>query len=103
VGEHQHLAGGEVRRDLGLVEAGLHVSGASIMMTSAHCRGLATESTTVRPAAFGLGAATCCPREADAHLDAALAQVEGVGVALRAVADDRDLLAADEREVASLS
>ena len=37
--------------------------------------------------------------EGDDDLDARVAQVLGVGVALRAVADDRDLLALDERQV----
>ena len=37
--------------------------------------------------------------EGDGDLDAGVAEVLGVGVALRAVADDRDLLALDERQV----
>ncbi len=37
--------------------------------------------------------------EGDDDLDARVAEVLGVGVALRAVADDRDLLALDERQV----
>ena len=37
--------------------------------------------------------------EADADIDAGVLEVEGVGVALRAVADDGDFFGLDEREV----
>src|SRR6478752_1312524 len=48
---------------------------------------------------LGLGLALAALGEADAHVDAGVAKVEGVGVALAAVADDGDLLALDDRQV----
>ena len=42
---------------------------------------------------LGLGLALAALGEADAHVDARVAQVERVGVALAAVADDGDLAA----------
>ena len=51
---------------------------------------------------LGLGDRLGAGLEADLDLDARVAQVERVGVALRAVADHGDLLALDEREVGVL-
>jgi hypothetical protein len=57
---------------------------------------------TVRPAFLALSHEAAALAQADGHLDAGVVQVEGVGVALRAVADDGDLLALDEGEVGVL-
>ena len=51
------------------------------------------------PGVLGLGLRRRTVAKTDAHLDTRLLQVERVGVALRAVADDGDLLAADDRRV----
>ena len=71
-------------------------------MTSAHLAASAT-GTAARPAASALALAGLAGADADLHVDAAVLQVQGVRVPLRAVADDRDLLAPDEREVRVLS
>ena len=71
-------------------------------MTSAHAATSATGPTS-RPAAFAFARPLLAGAQADLHVDAALLQVQRVGVALRAVADDGDLLAADEGEVGVLS
>ena len=51
------------------------------------------------PGFLGLGDGLALVREADADFYAAVLQVKRMGVALGAVADDRNFLAADEREV----
>ena len=45
---------------------------------------------TVRPAAVGFGAALAVCGKADDDVEAGVAQIQGVGVALGAVADDGD-------------
>jgi hypothetical protein len=47
----------------------------------------------------GLGGGGRAGAQTDHHRDAGVAQIIGMGMALRAVADDGDLLALDEREV----
>ena len=54
------------------------------------------------PGRLGLGHRRRALAEADPHVDARLLEVEGVGVALRAVADHGDLAAGDERAVGVL-
>ena len=48
---------------------------------------------------LGLGAGLRAFLQADADLDAGIAEAQGVGVALGAVADDGDLAALDDRQV----
>ena len=55
-----------------------------------------------QPGGLGLGHRRRALAQADAHVDARVLQVEGVGVALRAVADDGDLAAGDEGAVGVL-
>ena len=52
-----------------------------------------------QPFGLGLGSGRAALGEPDPHVDAGVAQVEGVGVALAPVADDGDLLALDDRQV----
>ena len=56
-----------------------------------------------QPGRLGLCLRTGAVAQADADVDAGVAQVEGVGVALGAVADDRDLPAAMRPRSASVS
>jgi hypothetical protein len=56
VGEHQHLAGGEVRGDLGLVEAGLHVVGHEHHDDVGPGADVVDAESTVRPAFLALAA-----------------------------------------------
>ena len=55
-----------------------------------------------RPAACAFARDLLVGRQADLHVDAAVLQVERVRVPLRSVADDRDLLAANQREIGVL-
>jgi hypothetical protein len=52
---------------------------------------------------LGLGGRLRALAQADHHVDAGLLQVQRVRMTLRAVADDRDLAAADDRRIASAS
>ena len=56
-------------------------------------------STTRSPCSLGLGDAARARPQADDHVDAGVLQVQRVGVALGAVADDRDGLAVEQGEV----
>ena len=74
-------------------------SGVSIIMTSAHLAASATSITvSFSPSAFftpGRGLA-----QRDRHvLDAGIAQIQRMGMALAAIADDGDLLALDQVQV----
>ena len=55
--------------------------------------------TTSRPGALRLRDRLGAVAQADDDVDAGVLEVPGVGVALGAVADDRDGLAVEEREV----
>ena len=68
------------------------------MMTSAHFADLGDVADLAGPRPSPCRA-TGCRRQPDLHADAAVLQVQRVRVALRSVADHRDLLAANEREV----
>ena len=68
------------------------------MMTSAHFATSAT-SPTSSPAACALARDRLVGRQPDLDADAAVLQVQRVGVALRSVADDRDLLALNQAQV----
>ena len=94
MGEHQHLARRQVRRDRLAVELRLAVvSGTRIMITSAQRRGLGRRRHRRgrRPRAFARDLLPAGRPTRDVH--AAVLQVQRVRVALDAVADDRDLLA----------
>ena len=67
-------------------------------MTSASAAGLGRRDDP-QAVGLGLGAALGALRQTDADVDARVAQVLRVGVALAAVAEDRDLLGLDDREV----
>ena len=74
-------------------------SGVSIIITSAHLAASATSITlSFSPSAFLTPCRALAQRDRDV-LDAAVAQVQRVGVALAAVADDGDLLALDQVQV----
>ena len=96
------VAAVEVRRDrLPRTRRFCSVSGSRIMMRSASAAAWSTD-TTAQAGGLGLGLRRRAVAQADAHVDARVLQVEGVGVALRAVADDRHLAAGDERAVGVL-
>ena len=98
VGEHQHLAGLEVGRDVVLVDLGLrsvghedhdHVSPRGGFGGRGHGQSRALR-LSARLAGHG---------ESDAHVDAAVLQVQSVRVSLRSVSDDGDLLGLYKGEV----
>ena len=70
-------------------------------MTSAHLAASAGEATS-RPASSAFFALAEPGRRPTLTCDAGVLEVEGVRVALRAVADDGDLLGLDEGEVCVL-
>jgi hypothetical protein len=98
VGEHERLAAREVRRDGGGIERGLAGVGGDDH-DDVGPGGSAVGGDGIEAMLLGAGARAAGFRKAHLHGDAAVAQVEGVGVPLRAVAEDGDLLAADEGEV----
>ena len=67
-------------------------------MTSAHSAASAT-FWTVKPSSSALAIGLRAFLEADDNLDAGVAQVQRVGVALGAVADNGDLATLDDRQV----
>ena len=73
-------------------------SGMRTMMTSASLEASATERTR-SPAPSALAFELRARAEPDAHVHAGVAEVERVGVALRAVADDGDLALLQQVEV----
>jgi len=98
VREEQRIAGHQVRGDLLDVQLPLHLVGGE----DHHQIGLRDGLRDGKhPQALGLrlrrrGAAGA---QADAHVDAGVAQAERVGVTLRAVADDGDAAVLDDRQV----
>ena len=101
VGEHQHVAVLEVRRDVLRVD--LPVRG--VGQQAHHHVGLGHRVGGVEHAQarlLGLGAAGRARPEPDPHVEPAVLQVLGVRVALRAEAEDRDLLIAQDAGVGVL-
>ena len=98
VGEHQQVAGAQVRGDLLVVDRLLggvgdedhdHVGGLDGIGDVGHAQaGLRGQRPALRPR-----------READDDVDARFVEVQGVGVALAAVADDRDGLPGERRRI----
>jgi hypothetical protein len=98
VREHQRLARLHVGLDLGVVDLGGGLVGREVHDDVGPLGDVGDGEPTTRPAssAFFAGRAGA---QADADLDAGVLEVERVGVALRAVADDGDFLRLDKREV----
>ena len=96
--EQQRLAGGEVRLDgLGVQTALLVVRredhddvGLGARLGGSH---------DAQALGLGLGTALAALGQPDPHVDAGVAQVEAVGVALAAVPEHRHLLAGEDRGV----
>ena len=102
VREHQGLAGGEVGLDVGVVDLGGGLVGREVHDDVGPLADLGdgVDDEAGFAGALGVGRVGA---EADADIDAGVLEVEGVGVALRAVADDGDFLRLDEGEVCVLS
>ena len=98
VGEHQSLAGGQVRLDLSLVDLGCGLVGREVHDDVGPLAdvGDGVDDETGFASALGVGGVGA---EAYADVYAGVLEVEGVGVALRAVADDGYLLGLNEGEV----
>jgi hypothetical protein len=101
VGKSQRRALLHVRLDCrSCIRQGMFSSGNRIMTTSAPLTALATSSTLRPPLRLVPGSAALAQTNGD--LDAGILQVLGVGMALRAVTNDGDLLALDQGEVGVL-
>ena len=96
--EHQRLAGGEVRLDVGVIDLRGGLVGREVHDDVGPLRnfGDGADLEAGLAGALDVGAIGA---EADADIDARVLEVECVGVALRAVADDGDFLRLDKREV----
>jgi hypothetical protein len=98
VGEHERLAGPQVRLDVRLVDA-RHVLVGDQQHDHVGPFGGLADVHHGEPGVLGLGAAGGPGTEPDHHLDTRFPQVVGMGVTLAAVADDRHLAVLDERGV----
>ena len=92
--EHQQLTGTQVRCDVRVVDRLLHGVGHGDHDHVRLAHGVGNVRDT-EPRLLRERAALRSGREPDDHIDPALAQVLGVGVALAAVADDGDRLAVE--------
>ena len=95
VGEHEQLAGGEVRPDLFGIQLGRGLFGNQnhddICPLGDICNGAHFKAGLLR-----LGDGLRVSRQAHLHLDAGVLEVESVSVPLRAVADDGYLFCLNE-------
>ncbi len=98
VGEHQRLARPQVSGDRLVVDAALHLVRHDDHDRVGLGRGVG-DAQHPQPLGLGLRAARAPLVQPHAHVDAAVAQVERVGVPLAAVADDRHALARQAPEV----
>ena len=98
VAEEQARALLEVRLDVLGVDAALHLVGREDDDEVGLLHGVG-HGEDGQALGLGLGAALAALGEADAHVDTGVAQVERVGVALAAVADDGHLASLDDAEV----
>ena len=96
--EHQHLAGGQVLLDVGLVDARLVLVGNEHHDHVGPLRGVG-DGQHLEAGRLRLLGRLAAGLQADDDVDAAVLQVQRVGVALRAVADDGDLPLADQLDV----
>ncbi len=101
VGEHQGLAGGEVRRDVARVQVALHVIR---NQDHHHVGGLGGVGggEHLQPGRFRLGAALARLRQADDHVEARIAQIQRMSVTLAAIADNGDGFTFEEANIAVL-
>ncbi len=99
VREHQRLAGGQVRLDVAVVEIALDVIGDQ---DHDHVGGFGGfgGGQDAQPGGFRLRFALAAFVQADHDVDAGIAQIQRVRVTLAAVADNRDRLAFEQRQVA---
>ena len=95
VGEEEGVAGVQVGGDLGLVDRGLLGVGQQDHDQVGLGGGIGHRQDP-QSGLLGLGPGRRALAQADPHVDPGLGQVEGVGVALGAVADDGHLAVPDE-------
>ena len=97
VGEHEQVAGRDPVGDVGLPDLGLLLVREQDHHDVAAAGGVG-DVEDLEAGGLGIGAARRVRAEADDDVDAGVLQVERVGVALRAVAEDRDRLALERLE-----
>src|SRR5689334_2287811 len=98
VGEHEHLAGGEMRLDVLFVERRLLCIRCQNHDNIGPCSSFGW-SGDGKSVSLGAGAGGALRRQSDADTHAVVAQILRVSMPLRAVTDNRDLLALDQRKV----
>ena len=98
VGEHERLARGHMRGDLIVVEVGLYMIGDEDHDHVGRLGGVG-RGEYLQAGGLGLGDALAAGGQADDDIDSGIAEVEGVGVALAAVADDGDCAPGEVIEV----
>ena len=92
VGEHQRLAGSQVRLDIFLVDLALNVIRHQHHDDVGCFRGIRNREN-FQPGGFRFGFALAAFRQADNRIQAGIAQIQRVRVPLAAVADNGDCLA----------
>ena len=97
VAEQQQVAGRDPVGDLLAIDVGRASRRAAAPSRGRRATRRRRSSATSRPARLGLRDGGGVRPQADDDVDAGVLQVQRVGVALRAVADDRDGLAVEER------
>ena len=90
VGEHQRFAGGQMRGDVLVIQVALDMIGDQDHDHIGGFGGFGSVEATLRPAASALARDLLLGIEPDHHVDAGIAQVQGVRVTLAAIADDCD-------------
>ena len=98
MGEHQEVALGDAVGDLVAPDLGLLLVGDQDHHDVAAAGGVG-DVEDLEAGGLGVGAAGRVGAQPDDDVDPRLLQVQRVGVALRAVAEDRDRLAVEDREV----
>ena len=101
MGEHQSLPCREVGRDFFLVDVRLNrVRHQNHDDVGPGCN--FSDCSDRQAAGLGFGSRFAAGGQSDSHVNAAVLQVESVGVALGAIANDGDFLAPDERDIGGI-
>ena len=96
--EHQRIASLQIRLDVLVIDLALDRIGQQDHDDIGFGGGV-TVAQDAQPFGFGLGAALASFVQTDAHIDAAVAQIQRMGMALAAIADDCNLLARQQAKV----
>ena len=98
MGEGQGVAGLQVGSDVLLIDLGLQLVGNEDHDDVAFLGGL-VHGGDLQTSLFGLSPALGTLAQADAHVNAGIHEVEGMGMALRTIANDSDLLPLEDLRI----